>query len=64
MRGVLVDPALVVGADVAPSGFELVAHRPHELTLNVAVEDVHDAPTEAGDLVIGVVARVDSASAV
>ena len=64
MRSVLVDPALVVGADVVPSGLELVAHGPHEVTLNVAVEDVHDASTETGDLVVSVVVRVDGAGAV
>ena len=51
---VLVDPAVVVGGLVAPFGFELVAHSPHEMTLNVGIEDVHDALTECHDVVIGV----------
>jgi len=61
---VLVDPAGIVGADVFPSWFELVAHGPHEVTLDVAVEDVHDALAEAHDLVAGVEFGVHGAGAV
>ena len=63
-RCVLVNPALVVGADVVPSWLELVAHGPHEVSLDVAVEDVHDAASEASNLVVGIEVRVYGASAV
>ena len=61
---VLVDPALVVGADVVPSWLKLVAHGPHEVSFDVVVEDVHDAASETSDLVVGIVVGVDGASAV
>ena len=34
------------------------------MALNVVIEDVHDAATKTGNLVVGVVVRVDGASAV
>ena len=58
---VLVDPALVVGSDVVPSWFKLIADGPHEVALNVSVEDVHDAATEAGNLGVIVVVGVNGA---
>ena len=59
--GVLVDPALIVGGDIVPSVFELVADSPHEVALNVSVEDVHDAATEAGNLGVVIEGRVNGA---
>ena len=59
--GVLVDPALIVGGDIVPSVFELVADGPHEVALNVSVEDVHDAATEAGNLGVVIEGRVNGA---
>ena len=61
---VTLDPALVVGGDVLPSGLELVADRPEELALNSPVEDVQAALAEAHDLVVSVPGRVDGACAV
>jgi len=62
-RGLL-DPAGIVGVDIVPSGFELVTDRPHEVAFNVSVEDVHDALTEAHDLVVSVPSGIDSACSV
>lgn len=63
-RSVLVDPTGVVSLGVAPTGLELVAHSPHEVALDVAVEDVHDTVTKAVDLVAWIVGGVHSACAV
>lgn len=60
----MVDPAGVIGGDVFPSGLDLVAHGPHEVALNVVVEDIHDTVSEAVDLVIGVEGGVNWALAI
>ena len=60
----MVNPAEVIGADVVPSWFELIADGPHEVTLNILVEDGHDALTETHDLVVSVEDGVDSALAI
>jgi len=51
--GVVVEPAVVVGLDVAPSRLDFVAEVPQELTLHCVVEDVGDAVAE--DFHLGVV---------
>lgn len=54
-RSLVLDPALIVGVNVTPSRLKLVAHGPHEVALNIVVENVHSALSKAHDLVISVV---------
>ena len=59
----LVNPALVVGPLVGPLGLELVLPGPHEVSLDVLVEDVQHAVTEGLNLVVGVTSGVSGALA-
>ena len=62
--GLVLDPAVVVGSDVVPSGLELVADGPHEVALDSPVEDVEHALTKAHDLVISIEGGVDGAGSI
>jgi hypothetical protein len=55
---VVVEPAVVVGFDVGPSGLKLISEVPEELTLNGVVEDVRDAVAENLDISSAKVIRV------
>jgi len=57
------DPAVVVRSDVVPSGFKLVADGPHEVALNILIEDADDALSKTHDLVVSVPGGVNGAHA-
>ena len=62
--GLVLDPALVVGGDVVPSVLKLVAHGPHEVTLDSSVEDFEGALAKSHHVVVAVEVGVDGALAV
>jgi hypothetical protein len=59
--GAAVDPSLVVGIDVVPSVFELVASGPEEVSGNMVVENLASAVGKILDFRLGEEGRVASA---
>jgi len=57
----VLDPAHVIRFDVVPARLKLVTHGPHEVSLDLLVEDIESALTKSHDLIIGVEVRVDGA---
>ena len=56
----MLDPSIVVGRDVVPSWFKLVADGPHEVTFYSIVENINDTLAKRHDFIIREVIGVDS----
>lgn len=60
----VLDPSVVVRGDVVPPRLEFVAHRPHEVALDLLIESVEDALTQLHHIIVTEVGRVNGARAV